>query len=268
MAIPALAAVSAGIQVLGAGADIIQGIQARKQQRDAERAAAAALAQARQKIEVNRMEGIQVPLDAYDLQTQAMLAGQQQSVEALREGGQRSVQGGLARTQLATQAGLEQQRQAMAQDIYRRDLAIAEEQANIDRTLAGLSLEEAAGAQAAAAQREQMAAQAFSGAIKGITGAGQTLYESSKLYGGGRQAELGAAKALQEQGLYQDMNARQARRAMNRSGQFSKEEIGNLATYGTTYGKLNPFISFSTETTPLFTPYQFGSSLNTPQYNF
>ena len=249
-------AISAGLQVLGSGMDIIQGINAKKDQRDAERAAAEYLAQAKQKMSVNRMEEVQVPLDAYGLQTQAMLAGQQQSIEALREGGQRGLQGGLARTQLATQAGFEQQRQAMGQDIYQRDLMIANEQARIDQALASLDLQGAEGAQIAAAQNEQQAAQAFSSAIQGLGGAAQTAYEGSALYGGGRKGELDAAKALQEQGTYQDMNARQARRAMLSSNKFSEKEIGNLSTYGTTYGKVNPFSSFSIEDVK-FTPKQF-----------
>ena len=269
-----MSGMSSGLNVLGIGLSIIQGIKAKRAQREAEARAERALNDAKRKIEVNRMEGLQVPLDAYDLNTQAILASQQQAVQGLRESGQRALQSGIQGSQMAAGQAFEGQRQQMAQDIYRRDQMIAQEQSDIDRMLASISLQEAEGAQIAAAQREQMGAQAFSGAIKGLGGAAQTMYESSSLYGGGRQAELKAAMALQnvtrntENPLYQDMNARQARRAMLRSGQFNEEEIGNLATYGATYGKVNPFVSFSTETTPLFTPYQFGSTLNTPQYNF
>ena len=232
--IGALPIISAGLQVLGSGMDIIQGINAKKDQKDAERAAAEYLRQAKQQISVNRMEEVQVPLDAYGLQTQAMLAGQQQSIEALREGGQRALQGGLSKAQLATQAGFEQQRQAMGRDIYERDLMIAEEQSRIDQTLASLDLQSAAGAQMAAAQREQMAAQSFSGAVQGLGSAAQGLYEASPLYSE-RQGQLDAAKAYQEQtGMYQDMNTRQARRAMINDG-ITQQGFGNLAS-GLTVG--------------------------------
>lgn len=232
MAIPPLAIASAGLQVLGAGANIIQGIKARREQREAEARASRALNAAKRKIEVNRMEGLQVPLDAYDLNTQAILASQQQAVQGLRESGQRSLQGGIQGSQMAAGQAFEGQRQQMAQDIYSRDKMIAQEQADIDRALASISLQEAEGAQIAAAQREQMGAQAFSGAIQGLAGAGQTMYEASDLYGGGRQAELDAAKALQEQGMYQDMNARQARRSLLNT--YTPEQlvnIGNNAQY-------------------------------------
>ena len=232
--IGALPIISAGLQVLGSGMDIIQGINAKKDQKDAERAAAEYLRQAKQQISVNRMEEVQVPLDAYGLQTQAMLAGQQQSIEALREGGQRALQGGLSKAQLATQAGFEQQRQAMGRDIYQRDLMIAKEQARIDQALANLDLQSAAGAQMAAAQREQMAAQSFSGAVQGLGSAAQGLYEASPLYSE-RQGQLDAAKAYQEQtGMYQDMNTRQARRAMINDG-ITQQGFGNLAS-GLTVG--------------------------------
>lgn len=176
-------AISAGLQVLGAGMNIIQGINAKKDQRDAERAAQEYLTEAKRKIEVNRLEEVQVPLDAYGLQTQAMMAGQQQNIEALREAGQRGIQGGLAATQAVTQQGLENQRQEMAQDIYKRDLMIAQEDARIDQQLANLNLQQADAAQIAAAQNEQIAAQSFSGAIKGLGAAAQTAYENSALYG-------------------------------------------------------------------------------------
>ena len=248
----ALPYIGAGLQVLGAGMDIIQGINAKKEKRKAERAAEESLIEAKRNLEVNRLEKVQVPLDAYGLQTQAMLAAQQQNIEALREGGQRGLQGGLLRTQLATQAGFEQQRQAMGQDIYKRDLMIANEQARIDQQLAGLNLQSAQGAQIAAAQNEQVAAQSFSGAIQGLGSAALTLYKGSDLYGSGRQAELDAAKGLQDQGLYEGMNTRQARRQM--LDKYSAEEIQNLSTYGTTYGnKPNPFAGFSSFQTPVIT---------------
>jgi hypothetical protein len=241
--------IGAGIQVLGAGMNIIQGINARKDQKDAERAAGEYLAQAKQKMSVNRMQEVQVPLDAYGLQTQAILAGQQQNIDALRESGQRGLQSGLTKTQLATQEGFETQRQKMGEDIYKRDLLIAQEQSRIDQSLAQLDLQGAQGAQIAAAQNEQMAAQSFGGAIQGLGSAAQTLYEGSSLYGSGRQGELDAAKALQSQGMYQGMNTRQARRQMLDT--YSTGQIQNLSTYGTTYGnKPNPFAGVSSFQAP------------------
>lgn len=242
MAVPAI---SAGLQVLGAGFSIIQGIQAKRAQREAEAQAARALEEAKSRLEVNRMEGLQVPLEAYELAERGLTAQQMQSTQALAEADSRSLAAGVGRSQLAAQEGQEQLRQQMAQDIFNRDKLIAGEQSRIDRDLAGISLAEVEGAQLAAMQREQQAAAGFTGGIQGLAGAGQTLYEQSDLFGSGRQGELDAAEALQKQGMYEGMNVRQARRSM--LGTYSPEEIGRLSLYGTTYGKKNPFSSFSSK---------------------
>lgn len=245
-----------GLQVLGAGFSIIQGIQAKRAQREAEAQAERALTEARKQLSVNRMEGLQVPLEAYELAERGLTAQQMQSTQALAEADSRSLAGGVGRSQMAAQQGQEQLRQQMAQDIYNRDKLIADEASNIDRNLASISLAEAEGAQLAAMQREQQAAAGFTGGIQGIAGAGQTLYENTALYGSGRQGELDAAEALQKQGMYEGMNARQARRSMLGSGVYSDKEIGNLSIYGTTYGKKNPFSNM-----PQFDAFQFQPSL-------
>lgn len=233
MAIPvAVAAVAVGLQALGMGADIIGGIRARKVQQEAERQAQEALDQAKQRIEVNRLEGLQVPLDAYEQAMRENTAQQMQALEGLREADPRALAAGVAKLGAAGAMATEKNRQQMADAIYSRDKMIAGEQANIDRMLANLSLQEAAGAQLAAADREQMAAQRLSSAIKGAGNIASSIYGMSDLYGS-RQTELDAAKALQEQGLYKGMNPRQARRAMLKSGMFDKQAISNLASYDT-----------------------------------
>jgi hypothetical protein len=171
-----------GLQALGAGASIIQGIRARREQREAEAQAERALESAKRTLAVNRMEGLQVPLEAYELAERGLTAQQMQSTQALAEADARSLAAGVGRSQLVAQQGQEDIRQQMAQDIFSRDKMIAQEQSDIDRSLATINLQEAEGAQIAAAQREQMAAQGFTGGIQGLAGAGQTMYENSALY--------------------------------------------------------------------------------------
>lgn len=223
-------AIGAGLQVLGAGFSIAQGIDARKKQRDAERAAEELLNQAKNRLEVNRMEGIQVPLDAYEQAMRETTAQQMQSLQGLREASARTLAAGVGKLGAAGAMATEKTRQQMADAIYARDKMVADEQARIDRALASIDLQGAEGAQQAAAQREQMAAQAFTGAFKQGAGAFQTLAESQGLYGSGRQAELDAAREYQRQtGMYQDMNARQARRSMIQDG-IGAQGFRNLAS--------------------------------------
>jgi hypothetical protein len=218
-----------GLQALGAGASIIQGIRARREQREAEAQAERALESAKRTLAVNRMEGLQVPLEAYELAERGLTAQQMQSTQALAEADARSLAAGVGRSQLVAQQGQEEMRQQMAQDIFSRDKMIAQEQSDIDRGLATINLQEAEGAQIAAAQREQMAQQGFTGAISGLGSGLQTFYENTQLYGSGRQDELQAAETLQGQGQFQGMNVRQARRAMLGSNQYTPQDLGYLA---------------------------------------
>ena len=232
MALPAAVAIAGlGLQALGMGADIIGGISARKAQREAERQAEVALNQAKQRIDVNRQEGVQIPLDSYELAMRQNTAQQMQALEGLREADQRTLAAGVGKLGAAATSATEADRQRMQADIYKRDQMIASEQANIDRMLANINLQEAAGAQQAAVNKEQMAAQQFSNALKGAGNIATSIYQMQDLYDS-RQTELDAAKALQEQGMYKGMNTRQARRAMLESGMFDKQAISNLDSFG------------------------------------
>ena len=228
------AAIGAGVAVLGTGFQISQALGQKKIARDAQRASAEALAQAKQRLEVNRMEGIQVPLDAYEQAMRETTSQQMQSLEALREADARTLAAGVGKLGAAGAGAIEKQRQVMEQAIYDRDKMVAQEEAKIDRALASISLEEAIGFEKEAAQRETMAAINTAGAIEGL-GQAASLYQQSRPLYNQRQGELGAAQAYQQQtGMYKDMNARQARRAMINDG-ITQQGFQNLAA-GLTVG--------------------------------
>ena len=172
------------MNVLGAGANIIAGIRAKKEAKDAARAAKAATAEAIKSIEVNRMEGVQIPLDAFELQSRGLIAGQQQGVQALQEGGQRAIIGGLGRIQASEQQGLERIRQAMQQATTARDMAIAQNQTQIDQSLAGIQLGRAAGAQERAREQEMIG--------------------NLRIQSGARDLGSAAAKFIDSKGLFQN----------------------------------------------------------------
>ena len=176
------AAIAAGTALAGSGMSIAGGFAAKKAARKAARAAADSLEQAKRQIEIRRMEQLQVPLESYELEQQALVAGQQQAIEGLRESGQRAVQGGLPGLQAQVQAGAEGIRQDQAQAIYDRDKLIIDEQKTTDTQLANLDLSAAQGAQMAAAQADESAAQQFTAGAQGIAAAGMSLYKDSNLY--------------------------------------------------------------------------------------
>lgn len=243
-----------GMQLAGAGFQIARAIDQKKKARDAERASAELLEQAKRRLDVNRQEGVQVPLDAYEQAMREMTAQQGQSLMGLREADERSLAAGVGKLAAAGTAGVEGLRGKMEEAIYARDKAIADEAARIDSMMAGISLTEAEGAQEAAKQREEASAMALQGAISGIGGAFDTMAKSQDLYSQ-RQGELAAAQAYQQQtGKYQDMNASQARRAMLDAG-ITQQGFQNLAAGLTVGGRVvqTPITMPMTGITPLST---------------
>ena len=221
-------------QIFGVGLSIAQSIDARKKARDAERASTELLEQAKTRLDVNRMEGVQVPLEAYQMAARETTAQTQQALEGLREADTRTLAAGVAKLSEASGAVTEQQRQAMGQNIYQRDVDIATEQSNIDKMMGSISLEEAAGAELRRAEKEEDAQKSLQSAA---TGAGQALLTAAQmpqLYSQ-RQGQLAAAQQYQQQtGQYQGMTPAQARSAMLAAG-IGQQGFQNLAA-GLTVG--------------------------------
>lgn len=221
-------AIGLGTQIVGVGLSIAQDIDARKKARDAERASTELLEQAKTRLDVNRMEGVQVPLEAYQMAARETTAQTQQALEGLREADTRTLAAGVGKLSEASGAVTEQQRQAMGQDIHQRDVDIVKEQSSIDRMMGSISLEEAAGAELRRAEKEEDAQKSLQSAA---TGAGQALLTAAQmpqLYSQ-RQGQLAAARQYQQQtGQYQGMTPAQARRAMLAAG-IGQQGFQNLA---------------------------------------
>jgi hypothetical protein len=171
-----------GIQAIGAGFSIAEAIKQRREQRDAERTAKELVEQAKSRLEVNRMEGLQVPLDSYDQAMREVTAQQMQSLEGLREADARTLAAGVGKLAAAGSDATELQRQAMEGAILDRDKLIASEQSNIDRSIAGIDLESASGAQQMAADADAASAMNFQSAAQGLGGAFQSFAETQDLY--------------------------------------------------------------------------------------
>jgi len=169
--------ISAGLGLVGSGASIFESIGAKKRQREAQKAADKALNQAKKELSVNRIEGIQVPIESYNQAMREVTAQQMQAVEGLRESGQRALASGIGRVGALAGQEVEKQRLQMDKALADRELLIAQEDARIDKDLANLSLGEATGAMAAAQQNQQIAA------------VGKNIYEGSDLYKKQKEAQ-------------------------------------------------------------------------------
>ena len=195
-----VSAIGLGIAAIGTAASIAQAAAAKKKQREADRAAEEALNEAKKKLSVNRLEGVQVPLSAYNEAFKSGLAQQQQALTSLAESDPRALAAGVGKVQAIGVSQDEKTRQDMEKALYDRDIAVAQNQQQIDTNMSRVSLSEVQGAQAASLQAEQQAVAGITGAIQSAAGGAQNYYENMALYKKNKDYDADAAKTFQREG--------------------------------------------------------------------
>ena len=177
-----------------------QAAQQKKNMKEAESAAAKAVADARAKLTQAPLERLQVPTEAYETAQREITAQSMQAIEAAREAGARELAASVGRVGALGLTAAERQREAMAQDIYKRDLAVAEDEARRLGLLSNLDVSEALGAQVAAAQAEEAAGKAMTSGTTGLVNAAGILATGMPLYKKAREAAagMGAAEGIGE----------------------------------------------------------------------
>jgi hypothetical protein len=197
MAIPAIIPLT--LSAISTGASVIQGIEARKQVRAAERAADDALAAAKRKIAIDRFEALKVPTEAYQFAADIQTQQGKQNLMALQEAGPRALAAGVGKVTAAGIQGTEQARQGLQADLFGLEKLQATEAAKRDTALSAIDLGEVKGAALASMAAEEQAAAAFGGAFQTAAGAGLDVYKASDLYGtdfAGRQVKNALDKGL------------------------------------------------------------------------
>jgi len=195
MPIPLPVLISVGAQVGGSLMSYTQAAQQKKYMKEAEAAAAKAVADARAKLTQAPLERLQVPTEAYETAQREITAQSMQAIEAAREAGARELAASVGRVGALGLTAAEKQREAMAQDIYKRDLAVAEDEARRLGLLSNLDVREAFGAQVAAAQAEEAAGKAMTSGTMGLVNAAGTLATGMPLYKKAREAAAGMEAA-------------------------------------------------------------------------
>ena len=190
--------ISAGVSAAAGGASIAQGAKTKREQRRAEAAAEKAMNEAKEKAKIDFMEGLQIPTEAYDRAFKSTVAQQQQAITALQESDPRALAAGVGKVQAAGVEASAKTREAMAEDLYKNELLKVQAQEKVKQDLMDLDLGEARGAQIAASQAGQQAAQSFTQSIQGLTQAGLTLYQGSDLYSKNKEQEKEMNKLKQD----------------------------------------------------------------------
>lgn len=164
-----------------ATASFVKAKQASKAQQKAERAASDALADARKRLSKNYLEGLSIPKEAYQMETEALLASGQQALQAGLEGETRGAAATAGRVQMAQQQGQRRIAGAMGQEMLGLQKLAAQEDSRLAGLQAGLDLKEVEGQQEAAmlerVRREQLTQQGIQAAGDLVKLGGEMLPE-------------------------------------------------------------------------------------------
>lgn len=181
------AAIGVASTAAGSGMSFAQANKQRRMQRDAEEAASRAITAARKKLEVNVYDAIGIQKTPYELEREAMLSAGAQATEAGRES-ERGAAATAGRIYAGQQAGQADIQTRMGQEMLGLEKLSAQEQSRLRDIGVNLDMMEAQGAQMAAAQAEERAAQATQQGIEGAISTVQQGIEFIPLYQKTKQA--------------------------------------------------------------------------------
>ncbi len=209
-------------------ASFIQAGKQKKLQKQAERDAEKSMEQARKALGVNYFEDLAVQKEKYELERDATLQAQAGATQAMQEGGARAVASGVGRVALAGQQQQAQTRTAMGKELSELQQLTAQEDTRLRDLGVQLDLEDAAGAQQAAANAAEMRAAKVGEGIEGAMSVAQQGLSMVPLY----QQNMGAQKAAINQMTQteQGMNVLRNASPQNYAGQIGGQALGDIAT--------------------------------------
>jgi len=183
MAVTTAAVVGIASAGVTAGMSFSQASKQRKAMNQAEKAAYEAMQEARKKLDVNVYDKLAINKEPFELQREAMLSQGAQAIQAGVES-ERGAAATAGRVQMAANEGQAAIRTAMGQDMQQLEMLSAQEEGRLRDIGVQLDLEEVAGAQLAAANAQELQAQAMQQGFEGVqsmatqlaTGANQELY--------------------------------------------------------------------------------------------
>ena len=195
----ALTTIAAGVGIAATvGSTAMSFSQANKQkklQKEAESEADKAMAIARERLNVNYMDALSIQKEPYELQRQAMLAQGTQATQAAQES-ERGAAAAAGRVQMAQNEAQGDIRTGMGKELTEiQRLKIAED-SRLRDLQTQLDLGEVEGAQMAARNAQEMAAQATAQGWEGVTSAATQAANLIPLYPnlGGKEAVAGTLK--------------------------------------------------------------------------
>lgn len=162
--------VGMGLGALNIFTDLAQAGTQADANKAAQRTAETAARKQEQLLSQDFFKAVTVPMEAYGRAARETTSQVGQLVGALQEGDSRFLPGGVGKVAAAGIEGEAQTRDAMAQDLYKLDLAQAQSATNVNAELAKLEADRLKGAQNAAAEARAAELGLYSGAAQAGAG--------------------------------------------------------------------------------------------------
>ena len=185
MAVATAAAIAAGVGVAsslgGAAMSFSQANKQKKLQKEAEAEADKMMASARARLDVNYIDALSVQKEPYELQREAMVAQGAQTIDAAQES-ERGAAAAAGRVQMAQNEAQGGIRTAMGKELTEIERLKVAEESRLRDLQTQLDLGEVEGAQMAARNAQEMAAQATTQGWEGVTSAATQVANLVPLY--------------------------------------------------------------------------------------
>ena len=159
MAFPIIPLISVGLQAAGSIFSFSEAKKARDREKEAQADAAKAMAEAKAELEVNRLRGLSIAKEPYELEREALLQAGASALQAGVEGDPRGAAATAGRVVQAQQQALGKQRAAMSKEMADLEKLAAMEDTRLARARAQIDLGEAVGQQIAEREARIQAAQ-------------------------------------------------------------------------------------------------------------
>ena len=213
--------------VVSAGMSFSQAAKQKGIIADAEAEAEKKMKQARASLEKNYMESLSIPKAAFEAQNEAILVAGSAALDAARDGSQRGV-GTVAQNVLNAQNdALRDASIRQEQQLFNLEAATAEEESRLRDARASLDLQEAEGAQMAAADAAEARNDAIQQGIGAVTeGVGAGL-ESAALYAVDKAKQKAVLQGMSDDGLI-DFNPSEYGRGKDFEKGYKKRDYRKL----------------------------------------
>jgi hypothetical protein len=166
-----LGSVAAATSLAGGYLSFSQAAKQKKAQEKAQRESQALMQQARDRMQTQFYEQLQVPTEAYERQFRESTAQQKQALQALQESDPRTLAAGVGKVGAVGVAENQKIREDMADRLFNLQQLKADEQRLINQELVGMDVGEAASQNLMARDASYGVTQGIQGGLTGIGGA-------------------------------------------------------------------------------------------------